>query len=398
MPALFVAISEVDHLPKMDTFGKCDPMVRVVKGGESHKTSHKEKTYKAIWSEEFKFDSSNKEDIVFEVLDHNAVTSATLIGTCKVTAKEWEAIEQDSAPRPFTLKISDKKGKIVKGNDGEETQLTFALRVGNLERASSILALAKKSSVDSTPRTEEASSIAFQVRVMALENLPKMDGSLAGGKADPFVVIEFAGQTLETSRKKNTLSAEWKDEVFTFDYKGSSSEMVFTARDYDVGLVGGSSEVIGTYAMSHSKISKMALGGVGRVYAEVGKLLNDKGHAVTGHNNKQAEITIEFQVVKAEPKTSKPDRKQTAAEAAAALQQALASKAEADKKKAEKEKQALEELVAKQAAELERLKAEVETQKKTLKQEKDTLSKVREELDYSNGVKHAVQVPCGLIQ
>jgi hypothetical protein len=102
-------------------------MVKVVKGGESHKTSHKEKTYKAIWSEEFKFDSSNNEDIVFEVLDHNAFPTATIIGTCKVTAKEWETIEEDRSPRSFTLKISDIIGKTVKGNDGEETQLTFYL-------------------------------------------------------------------------------------------------------------------------------------------------------------------------------------------------------------------------------------------------------------------------------
>ncbi len=33
-------------------------------------------------------------------------------GTCKVAAEEWEALEENGAPKSFNLKITDKQGSV----------------------------------------------------------------------------------------------------------------------------------------------------------------------------------------------------------------------------------------------------------------------------------------------
>lgn len=62
-----VQILEVDHLPKTDKMGKCDPQVKVTMGPHSHTTVHQDKTYKASYSQTFDYPAIHLNDLVVEV-------------------------------------------------------------------------------------------------------------------------------------------------------------------------------------------------------------------------------------------------------------------------------------------------------------------------------------------
>jgi hypothetical protein len=62
-----VQVLEVDHLPKTDKLGKCDPQVKVTMGHHSHTTVHQDKTYRASYSQTFDYPAIHLNDLVVEV-------------------------------------------------------------------------------------------------------------------------------------------------------------------------------------------------------------------------------------------------------------------------------------------------------------------------------------------
>ncbi len=155
---------------------------------------------------------------------------------------------------------------------------------------------------------DNAKPVVLQLRVLSLENLPKMDGILS---ADPFVVIEYADQAYKSSVRKNALRAEYQDEIFTFEVRPcgvnieadvKAPEMVFTVLDWDKC---GTNKLIGTCAVSGDVIWSIAEGCAGKVYTKSDNLLDAEGNRVINDKEALSEITMEFQVTE-EATTSMP--------------------------------------------------------------------------------------------
>ena len=139
--SIWVQISEVDHLPKMDAVfgGACDPQVKVSMGAETHKTKHKSNTFRARYTEVFMFEIRSggrnvAEDLVFEdlhleVSDYNQFLPNRFIGQCTVPAADLKKLQKTPGATQTVegLRLLDKKGVVVKGHDGEEATLKIDL-------------------------------------------------------------------------------------------------------------------------------------------------------------------------------------------------------------------------------------------------------------------------------
>lgn len=125
-----VQILEVDHLPKTDKMGKCDPQVKVTMGPHSHTTVHQDKTYKASYSQTFDYPAIHLNDLVVEVQDYNVnpLNPVEFIGSHTVPAAALQGLmgKGSGAKQTFSnITVKDRKGNIVRGFDGQETLVTF---------------------------------------------------------------------------------------------------------------------------------------------------------------------------------------------------------------------------------------------------------------------------------
>jgi hypothetical protein len=130
--AFHVQVLEVDHLPKTDGLGKCDPQVKITMGAHTHTTVHHNKTYKAIFTQTFEYPAAHLGDLIVEVEDFNLnpMNPSEFIGSHTVTAGELQGLmARGSGTKQMfsSIAIKDRKGNIVRGFDGEETLVTFQI-------------------------------------------------------------------------------------------------------------------------------------------------------------------------------------------------------------------------------------------------------------------------------
>ena len=113
-----VAALEVDHLPKTDRMGKCDPQVKVSMGPYSHTTSHHDKTYKANFHQSFDFPAARLCDLIVEVEDfnYNPLHPTELIGSYTVTAGDLHALMAagSGAKKMLNVSLSNRQGQTVR--------------------------------------------------------------------------------------------------------------------------------------------------------------------------------------------------------------------------------------------------------------------------------------------
>ena len=289
----------------------------------------------------------------------------------------------NGAKKTLMVGILDKKGAAVIGNDKEETQMRIQLSYSNVGggRGTSKLAAtaSSKAQLESSVSSKDVFGhlLALQVTINTLHHIPKMDAFLSGGKADPYVQIEYAEQSYQTEVRKGTLSADFKNETFTFAI-GTGGEMVFSAWDWDRV---GKNEFIGRCALGRSSVAALSQGGKGKKYCETLTLKNLKGETVVGNDGANCEISFSIEVVEA-------------------LRGAVGQKApgkDADKKNEQvqyeidiikKREAALQAEMAKQNQEN---AGKVRVLEDQLRKQEQDMAKIKAELDYSNQVKYAIQ-------
>lgn len=109
-----VTVLEVDHLPKTDRMGKCDPQVKVSMGSHSHTTIHRDNTYKASFSQSFDFPAAHLSDVVVEVEDFNInpLHPTEFIGSHTVSAGELHTLMAmgNGRKQVFNVAVQDKQG------------------------------------------------------------------------------------------------------------------------------------------------------------------------------------------------------------------------------------------------------------------------------------------------
>ena len=291
-------VKEVDHLPKCDTFGKCDPQVEIKMGASCFKTGYKSSTYKAAFTEVFEFDATAIGDMEFLVSDHETVGRAQSIGSYVVAASVLRELADSGigAQKTLTVGIQDKKGAAVMGHDKEKTQMRIQLsyvEVGGGQVTNKLAATgASKAQLESSSSSKDVFGhlLALQVTINTLHHIPKMDGVMSGGKADPYVQIEYAEQAYQTEVRKGTLSADFKNETFTFEI-GNGGEIVFSAFDWDRV---GKNELIGRCALGRSSVAALSQGGKGKIYHETFTLKNLKGETVVGNDGANCKFSACF--------------------------------------------------------------------------------------------------------
>jgi Ca2+-dependent lipid-binding protein len=130
MRALEVTVGSVNHLPKTDTLGACDPYLSVEFGGKTEQTSIKKRVYAAEYNESFTFMLTGKPEVLaLTLFDWNRTSSNSKIGTSMI---QWETISHFLAQplgseQNLNLNIYE-GGKQVIGNDKLPTELNIRIR------------------------------------------------------------------------------------------------------------------------------------------------------------------------------------------------------------------------------------------------------------------------------
>jgi hypothetical protein len=164
----------------------------------------------------------------------------------------------------MTLKLVDKNGAAVMGNDKQQSQVTLRLHVERTTEAD------KAEEAGAVPQQEQAAAAAEQeqavaweanerrravVTVVRAEHLPKKDMM---GKCDPFVMVTWQGKTVQTQVKKSTYDCVWEETLEAFGWVdaggcGSAGPVKVVVMDHD-GLTGndfvGESEVAAAAAVA----------------------------------------------------------------------------------------------------------------------------------------------------
>jgi Ca2+-dependent lipid-binding protein len=205
-----VKIVSVHNLPKMDTFGSCDPFCKIFFCGEQHQTKVVKNTYAAEFNEMFKFDlcgGQTPSALSIEVLDWDRVGAPDVVGKTIVVDSAIFDVMKKTGWQEFEYEVMTPNSKPAIGHNKLPTALKVAFRY-----------------VDTTPppRSPNAQNVQpdakestrfLEIKVVNARNLPKMD---TFGTCDPFCRLDFCGENRETKVIKNTYSPDW-NEVFVYD-------------------------------------------------------------------------------------------------------------------------------------------------------------------------------------
>ena len=297
-------IKKVQHLPKCDTIGSCDPQVKVRMSAKEFKTRHIPSTYTASWEEVFKFDASNLNDMEIELSDHNTdPLPPTHIGIYVVKKSVLQELVKrgHGSQQQIQTAVKDKKGVKVVGHDGQETVMQIELSISAAATQAAAAPLPSHVSPHGNLLVASAATdgfghrLAFEVMINTLEHVPQMDSWLRGGAADPYVKVEYAGQSYTTDVVKNSLRADFKHEQFLFQI-GSGDEMVFTVWDWDRL---GKNELIGRAVIGRTTIASLSKDGKGKSYFHKFTLQDPKGETVVGKDKENTELSVGIHVVEA---------------------------------------------------------------------------------------------------
>eukprot|EP00282_Hemiselmis_andersenii_P003801 CAMPEP_0114138892 /NCGR_PEP_ID=MMETSP0043_2-20121206/16567_1 /TAXON_ID=464988 /ORGANISM="Hemiselmis andersenii, Strain CCMP644" /LENGTH=277 /DNA_ID=CAMNT_0001232897 /DNA_START=149 /DNA_END=978 /DNA_ORIENTATION=+ len=271
--ALQVTVVGARHLPKMDTFGKCDPIVTVTFQGVEKETKAIKKVYDATFDEVFAFELEGDDrppgDLVLRVWDWELVGKRKPIGEVRLhegrmvsvcaEAPGWTAEEE--------LTVTH-EGKIVKGHDSQQCSVSFKLEILDrhvlkltAEESKEAFKAKQQSSkalladvvVSATPvdvDPDAAGARDLNITVVNARHLPRMDRGFLGigGKVDPFCVLHVGGTSWETSVKKGTFSPDY-DETFTMPtvVGGIESPLIVKVMDWNAM---GDADIVGEVVVS----------------------------------------------------------------------------------------------------------------------------------------------------
>jgi hypothetical protein len=132
---LKVGLKSANHLPKMDTFGSCDPYVKLKLGAQEYKSKTIKGTYTPVWNEEFEFevDQSSAEDLVLQVFDWDKLSKDDFVGEVKIRVPTCAG---SSGVRELDLCHAD-SNKLCVGHD--KMTSTIKLSLDASEATSSLL-------------------------------------------------------------------------------------------------------------------------------------------------------------------------------------------------------------------------------------------------------------------
>ncbi len=98
---------------------------------------------------------------------------------------------------------------------------------------------------------EAVGGVKLIVKVIRAENVLAKD---RGGTSDPFAEVRLGKQSKKTKVVPKTLSPEW-DESFTFDLPEEPTPLDVILFDHDKGLLGASSEYLGSVTLDAALFS-----------------------------------------------------------------------------------------------------------------------------------------------
>ena len=133
---LKVGLKKAEHLPKMDTFGKCDPYAVLQIGEQKFQSETIKNTYSPEWSQDFVFDIDTNAPVkdlylLVQIFDWDRFSKDDEVGTARIdiSPQFLQALSVDpSSNATQTLDIlSAKTNSVVMGNDRNKATLTLFL-------------------------------------------------------------------------------------------------------------------------------------------------------------------------------------------------------------------------------------------------------------------------------
>lgn len=209
---------EVHHLPKTDTFGKCDPYIMLAHSGDRVQTKPVKKVYDATWADTFDFAVVDAdESLNVTIMDWDMGMQDDLVGNLSIDIKD---LTPEGGPVTKTLPVT-KDGIPVKGKDGKPCELTLKMvNKGLIEDLADTVA-----DPEDDPMKDKKGFLT--VTVVNANGLPKMD--TISQKADPFVKLTVDGQERKTNTHWRTLEPEF-NESFEFEVVVGRSNLIVEVR------------------------------------------------------------------------------------------------------------------------------------------------------------------------
>ena len=85
---LEISVLNARHLPKMDTFGSCDPFVILQIGESKYETSVKKSSYSPDWNEIFLY-TAQASQLIVELYDWNRASKNEKVVELKTNANDY---------------------------------------------------------------------------------------------------------------------------------------------------------------------------------------------------------------------------------------------------------------------------------------------------------------------
>ena len=208
---LEVTVINGRNMPKMDTFGTCDPFVKVEFGNQKNQTKEQRGTYTPEFNETFTFIVSNlatTPELSFECLAWNRMNPAgEEIGTHIVPASTLQDyLLQSNGWEKLVVCPLQYQGKPKLGHNKKTAELTIRFRIIENALSSPVAAVRPKSQAPSAVGKAGPREKALELTVVSANNLPKMDFI---GTIDPFCIVKAFGHELKTPHKRNTYTPKW---------------------------------------------------------------------------------------------------------------------------------------------------------------------------------------------
>eukprot|EP00291_Cryptomonas_curvata_P008243 CAMPEP_0172191692 /NCGR_PEP_ID=MMETSP1050-20130122/23864_1 /TAXON_ID=233186 /ORGANISM="Cryptomonas curvata, Strain CCAP979/52" /LENGTH=303 /DNA_ID=CAMNT_0012866813 /DNA_START=110 /DNA_END=1018 /DNA_ORIENTATION=+ len=278
----------VRNLPKMDTFGSCDPFCRVVFCGEQMETKVVKNTYEAEFNEIFKFDLSGGQTpsaLSIEVLDWDRIGSADVVGKTIIMDSAIFDVMKKTGWQEFEYNVTTPDGKPAIGNNKLPTALKVAFRYIDTSPPP------RSPNAPNVPPEARESTRYLEIKVVNARNLPKMD---TFGTCDPFCRLEFCGENRETAVIKNTYSPDW-NEAFVYDLsQRDATSLTVELLDWDRLA---SPDFVGQLVFPEPEMEEMADAPAGWQKEVAYRLETKTGGTVTGANKQEAALALQFRVL-----------------------------------------------------------------------------------------------------
>jgi len=130
---LDVTIAKAEHLPRMDTFGRCDGFVQVEYAQQRHKTQVIRNSFSPVWNQEFVIqvqEVQTASPLTLSLLDWNSNGEAELAGDATISAEQLAALFAGVVGASTTLQVLllSPDGHPVVGNDKQLCHVTVHIR------------------------------------------------------------------------------------------------------------------------------------------------------------------------------------------------------------------------------------------------------------------------------